>query len=370
MCYRSPGPRCSTHARQKLQQALRVQKLIRPGQTERQAKADEDVKVAQREFYTSPEGIKQLQEKAKKSGKESDQKVADSFAKRRKDLIALAEIAAQEAKVAKEKNIRDNNIQDIPPAVKEVISSPLRQPIRGISDRSINAVEYDYDYSHCSDPSCGDDGDLCRDTVYEGLTVENKPVDTREVLSQIYSTDPGNIPDDLVRVANDELHLDQPDYYEAYAENGYYGEEPVVALAYPEDVHKRLTEYFYSLPDAKDDQGILPYVRGRGVDTTGLTPVNALKKSLREENNGKLVSAAEKATKVTRGAIPFSKIEITQKKRYESVAPKVPNSPKGADKIIGVVVKRGDSFVLVDGYQRVKHANLSKGKNGTFLILH
>jgi hypothetical protein len=368
MCYRG-GPRCSKHAREKLQKATRNQRLVRAGSPYAEKRAEE-LKVAQQEYLLSPEGIKYLKEKAEKSGKTSDKEKAEGFAQKRKEMIEISKAATKAAKIAKENDSRKNNIQDIPPAVSTVKSNSLLQPLRGIGDRNLSAVEYDYDYTHCSDSSCGEDGDMCRDTVYEGLTIENKSVDTRAVLAEIYGTQPENISDDLVRIGNDELNLNDPGSYEAYAENGYYGEEPVVALAYPENVHNRLTEYFYSLPDAKDDKNILPYVRGKGVDTTGLAPIDAVKKSLRQENKGKLPAYVEKATKISRGAVTLSKIEVTQKKRYETVDPKVPNSPKGADKILGVVMKRGDKFVLVDGYQRVKHANLSNSKSGTFLILY
>lgn len=370
MCYKYPGPRCSKHAKDKLQKALRVQKLVRKSNPEAKNRADEQVKIAQRDFLTSPEGIKQLKEKAAKSGKESDRKIAESFAQRRKDLIALSKEASGKAKIEREKFIKDHKIQDEPPKVAKVASSPLREPIALLSQRTLSSVNYDYDYSGCANDDCGEDGDMCRDTVYEGLTVENKPVDTRQVLAELYSTSPQNIPDELVAIGNDELNLDKPESYEAYAENGYYGEEPGVYLGHPETVQKRLMEYFHSLPDAKDDQGILPYVRGRGTDTTGLSPVEAVKKNLRDENNGKLVSYVEKTTKVSRGAVSLSKVIVPQKKHYETVLPKIPNSPVGADSITGVLVSKGDSLVLVDGYHRFKHANITNKKMGTFLILY
>lgn len=358
------------HAKQKLRQALSAQKYTRKGDVEKQAKADEAVKLAQREYYTSPEGIKKLKEKAETTGKESDRKTAESFVQRRKEMIAASKKATAEAKAKKEKEYQDNNIQNEPLLVEEVKNNPLRQPIRGISDIRIYGVEYDYDYSHCSDSSCGEDDGICRDTVYEGLRVEDKPVDTRTVLAGLYSTSESNISDELVRIGNDELQLDRPDSYDAYAENGYYGEEPFISFADPVAVHKKLNEYFYSRPDAKDEQGVLPYVRGKGQDTTGLTPVNALKKSLREEKNGKLPAYVEKATQVSRGAVRFDKIKVSQKKHYDTAAPKVAKSPKGADKILGVVIKKGDDFILVDGHHRLKHARLLNPKSGTFLILH
>lgn len=370
MCYKAPGPRCSKHAKDKLEKALRVQKLVRKSNPEAQKRADEQVKIAQRDYFTSPEGIKQLRAKADKTGKETDRQLADSFAERRKALIALSKEASGEAKAAREKFVKDHNIQNLPPVVSEVKSSPLLEPRVTGSGNRIDTVEYDYDYSHCANDDCGEDGDMCRDTVYEGLTVENKPVDTRSVLAEIYGIHPDKIPDDLVRIGNDELKLNDPNSYEAYAENGYYGEEVTVSLAHPDAVNKRLTEYFHSLPDAKDNQGILPYIRGRGTDTQGLTPLEAVKKNLRDENNGKLVSYVENTTKVSRGAVSLNKVLIPQKKHYENVSPKVPNAPKGADSITGVLVKRGDSFVLVDGYHRVKHANVKNKKMATFLILY
>lgn len=370
MCYRSPGPRCSRHAKQKLQQELNRKKYIRKSDVEKQAQADEAIKIAQREYFTSPEGIKQLKEKAEKSGKESDRKTADAFAQRRKDMIEASKKAAAEAKAAKTKSYKDNNIKDVPPVVSEVSNSPLREPILAYSYLSLSGVDYDYDSTHCASPDCGEDGDMCRDTVYEGIRVEDKPIDTRQVLASVFSTAEKNIPDELVRIGEEELNLNSPDAYDAYTENGYYGEEPQVDFAEPGAVNKRLKEYFYTLPDAKDDQGILPYVRGKGHDTTGLAPVDALKKSLREERNGKLPVAVEKAAQVSRGAVRFDKIKVSQKKHYDTTAPKVPNSPKGADKILGVVLKKGEDFILIDGHQRLKHARLLNPKSGTFLILH
>lgn len=73
MCRKNPYPRCSSHARKQLENALKTQDA-------------DQIKRARLAYYTSPAGIKELRDAGKTE-------TADRFAARRKTLIAKAKKA-------------------------------------------------------------------------------------------------------------------------------------------------------------------------------------------------------------------------------------------------------------------------------------
>lgn len=362
MCYPKPGPRCSPHARQKLFKSQKALEKYTGTDNERFQELKESFVKAQKEYFTSPQGIKLLKDKAQKTGNDKYAKQAEEFFLRRKNMI-------EEYK----NSINQNNHAPVPSA-----NSPSVVQVTKLSAPKEHyrlPVDYDYDYYSCSGATCNSDGydDYCRDSEYEGLRIDKNSLNTRSVLAYIYNAKEEDIPDDMVIKANNELELDTEDGYEVYSSPGYYGDEATIDFAFPDNARKALERYYYELPDATDNSGVLPYVRGKGIDTTGLTPIEAIKKQLTDENNGKTHQFVDRANRVSSNVIPFHQVEIPQQKHFDSVEPREPAAPKNVDNICGVLVKIGEgktaTYRLVDGYHRMKNEKLKNAKSGKFIVL-
>lgn len=236
-------------------------------------------------------------------------------------------------------------------------------------------IETEYDAYYCSTDDCGEDGDYCRDGVYEGLRVvgwENNSNLETFFKDQLGIRRSNKTPEDLKAVLakydSDQVAQD----FEAYGEGGYYGEE--IAINVPEYIKKEIKDYYYSQPNATDEAGILPYVRGKGTATAGLTPVNAIKAQLAEENS-KILKKLENANAVQVGRVDLSKLKkrsISQTKEAER-DPRSPDAVRGSgtnESIAGVVFKNSnDEYELLDGYHRTSFLSHNNKKSGKFIIL-
>lgn len=358
MCYPKPGPRCSTHAEKRLQLAVeRVEEYSGDNEHAKKTLRGRIIQ-AQKEYYTSPRGIKFLEAKAKESGNPKDAAFAAAAKERRAKMIAAYKEA--QAKI---------DAEEIP-SLPEVKITSLQQPFAYGTNMHFYCVDYEYDFNGCTGYTCGtEDGDgYCRDSVYEGLRVSGS-IKTREVLAQIFNTREERIPDDLVKLAEDELQLNDPESYDIRGVNGYYGEEVLTTLNNAEHAADVLRTYYNNMPDAKDEDGILPYLRGKGLETTGLTPLEGVKKHLRDENRGIIVDYVERTNHVSKETIDLQDVRIPQQHHYDTVAPRTPLAPKGVEKICGIVVKKNNSYVLVDGYHRMKHELEWEQFAGNFIVL-
>lgn len=375
MCYTS-GPRCSPHAKTKLLDAKKALNENAGNDPRETVALYDEVKSAQKEYWTSPAGIKELKAKAEKTGKTEDIKRAEMFEKRRKDLIARSKAITETNKLAEKLGQKDDPAVSESPVISEVKNSKLNEPVQQVnngyymSDKHLYSVEYEYDGYYCSGSSCNSDGydDYCRDSEYDNIRVADG-INTRAVLAEIYRCKSEDIPDDLVNFANNELELDDKDSYEVQVSRGYYGDEASVVLSDPKNVYDKLREYYFARDDAKDDDGVLPYVRGKGISTKGMQPIDAIKTQLRAENKGMIVSHVENATKVERQDLNMKDVMVPQNEHFIKVDPRKPIAPHGAEETVGVVVQKGDSYVLVDGYHRFKHQSAKGAKGGSFIIL-
>lgn len=138
-----------------------------------------------------------------------------------------------------------------------------------------------------------------------------------------------------------------------------------------DQTRKDVENYYYSLKNATDKDGVLDYVRSKGVDTSGMRPINALKAQLDYENNGRKHSLVERSSNVTVDYIARDKIHMGAVGRYDAVEPRVPQGY--ANVIHGIVVynEQQDVYYLVDGYHRTKWNDihgLNKTK-GKYIIL-
>lgn len=358
MCYPKPGPRCSKHAAERLKTALqRVEEYKGDDDTRKKALRERAVE-AQKEYYTSPKGIALLEQKAKDSGDAKDVAVAKAAKERRQKMIAAY------------KAVHIKPAVDEAPALPIVAITPLKEPMLH-HNMHIYGVEYDYDHYGCTGYTCGtEDGDgYCRDAEYENLRVQDGPVNTRAVLAQIFRCREDDVPDDLIHYAEDELSLNDRESYEVEGSRGYYGEEAETTIVNEANVREKLTEYYRNRPDANDDAGILPYLRGKGLSTAGLTPVEAVKNHLRAENRGIIVNYVERTNHVSKSRLKLSSVKVPQQKHFAQVEPRKPVAPNGVEKVCGIVVKKDNAFFLVDGYHRLKHETSVEATHGTFIVL-
>lgn len=310
-----------------------------------------NLKTATLDYMMTTEGIKELKEKATKTKDPDDQEKLEIVEGLRKEKIAQSK--AQET--------HDG-------IVTKVDVAPFREPIMA-PYQNLMSVDYDYDGRVCAGDIDDEHSDgYCRDSTYENIRV-SKDIDYRETVSELMRINPEDIPPEMLRIAKDELHLDRTESYEILVERGYYGEEASVVLSDWQKVRDGLQRYCYSRPDAVDKDGVLPYLRGKGLNTTNKTPLDALKESLRKENNGKVVAYVEKTKEVYQKKIRLEDVVIPQKQHYKSITASKSIAPENAPVINGIVVYKAGKYHLVDGYHRVKGLQESKRANGQFIVM-
>lgn len=257
------------------------------------------------------------------------------------------------------------------PAKAKPTAAPIDTPISKLHEPSnrgdvTNApgIEYDYDWYGTPDWASDNDG-YGRNRVYEGLRI-TEVNDVRGVLANLFSCSPNDIPDELYDYAVDELHMDSPESYYIRGEAGYYGEEISITA---EDIGA-LKRWYYKENNARDYNGVLDYVRSKGVDTSGKEPVQAIKDQLAFENNGKLLQAVKDARYVGIKNLTFKQVKANEKRMAQTVVPEesavVKN--KTAKEFAGVVVRDGKEYFLVDGYKRTKTLQGTR-KDGEYIVL-
>lgn len=301
------------------------------------------------------------------------------------DLETDHYLTKEEANVAYESSMTN---QTVPKRVKKnsnklvnpILISPSKMKLRS-GTNMLYFVEYDYDGYHCSDPyECSNGDDYCRDSVYEGLRITQwTPSEGLDAYVKgklgLQERDP--IPKKLKDKLKSYYNIDDivDDFY-IRGEPGYYGEE--VEIDGPESLEREIKDYYYSLPNAIDPNGILPYLRGKGFDTTNKRPLQAIKESLRVENGGRISKRVESAKSFKTASIGVRNI-IRPSKSQSSHAKNNPRplTPEPAtgnkDEIAGVVFKRDHGkYELIDGYHRtatLDALNTTGKKRGKYIIL-
>jgi len=240
--------------------------------------------------------------------------------------------------------------------------NPLKAPYLD-EETHLYGVDTEYDAYYCQ----GTDGedDYCRDSIYEGLRVES--VDGQRVLRQIFGAEYGvdNLPQNLLDFADD-IGINDISSYEAEAVWGYYGQEAEVHLEASKIAE--LKAWYWSLDNAEDKDGILGYVRSKGLDTFGFTPIEAIKEQLAKENGGAKNTKVDSATKVSTKKIALSQIIIPNPTHLEEVEAQSATPAARSIPVTGVVRKEGKKYVLVDGYHRIKGLHGAKGPH-EFIVL-
>lgn len=230
----------------------------------------------------------------------------------------------------------------------DVSSAPILLPPVNVPAPTIYAIYPEHVFEFYDDPYYPDDPGSVLGTDIESI-------DKEQVLAFFHS---GVTPDDVTyreAVENSGLLADK-DSFIVNRSWGYYDEIETDVMLKTE-IHQQLLDFYYTLPNAVDTDGVLQYVRGKGVPTQGLTPVEALKQQLKLENGGKSHRKVDNATSVTRQNLEFRKIRIPAPNHLQEVEPRPLNGNLSLkDSIAGVVYKEPDgSYTLVDGYHRMKH---------------
>jgi len=119
---------------------------------------------------------------------------------------------------------------------------------------------------------------------------------------------------------------------------------------------KDIEKYYYSRNNAVDKDGVLEYVRSKGVDTTGLNPLEALKTQLTEENGEKRSGYVERSNHVRAEILNTHQIQIGATHYYNRVEQRPMQSFNSSKEIAGVAFydKNRHTYHIVDGYHRLK----------------
>ena len=238
------------------------------------------------------------------------------------------------------------------------------------------ALDYDYDtyYDH------PDDEDICRCGVITNVEISGWR-DHGEGLAE-YAKEKLGLPRNAALPESLRKEL-QPfvdnfnDYeFEPEISGDYYG-EVLDGITGPSQLTRILDDFYYSQPDAAGPDNILSYLRGKGYETKGERPLEAIKGSLQAENNGKISQKVEKAKKWRTGELNLSSItapSASQIKAGENdpreLKSPYPGRQKPGDGIAGVVLQRADgSYELIDGYHRLAWLKDKNKKRSQYIIL-
>lgn len=264
----------------------------------------------------------------------------------------------------KEKAIDDlkkhfNDKKQKPQDIKVSTYSPNFDVFNDLS----HTVDYDYGYNE----------DYYSDTIDEDSIVINS-IDEEELTKSIMNLD--NVSNEEKKQNFNELReilrtagAFEPENYFGYT-RGYDDNSKIYIKPKNDQLQKRIEQEYYKKPNAKDDKGILEYVRSKGQETEGLSPVEAIKKQLTNENNGRRSSLVDNATGASKATLKIRDIKIGAKEHYENVKPLPMESNNTADKIAGVVVRTGTTYRLVDGYHRTKNLMNNKRILSQYIVLY
>lgn len=260
-------------------------------------------------------------------------------------------------------------------ADKKLISEKQKPQDIKISTYSPNFSIFN-NLSHIADCDYGYREDYYSDLIDEDSIVINS-INEEELTASIMDIDNINsISEEEKKEIFDELRENlrvsgafNPENYFGYT-HGYDGNSKIYIKTKNDQLQKRIEQEYYKKPNAKDNKGILEYVRSKGQETAGLSPVEAIKEQLTNENNGRRSSLVDNATGVSTATLKIRDIQIKAKEHYENVEPLPMESNNTADKIAGVVVRTGTTYHLVDGYHRTKELINDKRILSKYIVLY
>jgi hypothetical protein len=271
-------------------------------------------------------------------------------------------------------NIVGNRLS--PENIEGIVKPPIMvEPIGLKEPERVNYpdAEYDYDsYSTAEDYYSNDYYNSNDDDPYNNYNVyDNLRLTSVDPEATIYSMFRANsrvpLPNEIKQLIK-ENKWDEVDSWEIHAESDYYGETAVIVA--PDNMLTKVQEWYWNQPNAEDNEGILNYVRSKGTETKGLKPLDAIKKQLSEENEGRSNRLVEKARSVTKQTVRLDRIRVPHQNRLDTVNPRVPASTLNHNPAIaGVLIKEGRNYRLIDGYHRLKFYQNANRVNAKYIVL-
>lgn len=245
-----------------------------------------------------------------------------------------------------------------------ISASPFTPPV--FAGSYYSGVDYDYDYYGRSEWAADEDDYA----YYEGLRLTS--VDAYSAVNGLLLAGDKPLPDEIVQMIekNDWNNINN---WDIEAENDYYGQ--TVKIIPPSDMEEKLSAWYWNLPNADDSAGVLRYVRAKGVETQGLTPIEAIKIQLAEENKGMSHPLLENVNSAYRLSLRVREIVVPNKEWLDKVEPRPIENKGDSYPVAGVVVFHRNQYVLIDGYHRFKDLQNKQAKDkyslmSDFIVLH
>lgn len=247
--------------------------------------------------------------------------------------------------------------------------SPYTEP----DVRAYLSYDYDYDYYgeaqdyydlgydyYDDEPTYGDSY-----SVYDNLHLTS--VDAEQSIKSILNVPATHeLPTEIHQLIQENGWNDKLNW-SIHAESDYYGETAVVTP--PDDMLPKLTEWYWGQENAVDKDGILHYVRSKGTETTGCSPLDAIKKQLAEENEGRSNRLVENAKNIKVSNLSISRLSVPHASRLDRVEARKAKDYDDKAGIAGIVVRTRDAYRLVDGYHRLKDLKNSNKYKGKYIVL-
>jgi hypothetical protein len=239
-----------------------------------------------------------------------------------------------------------NSGQEAAAGVVTKALTPKSDLIEGITKPSIILTPSEY-------------GEPTEHSLKTYLSLFEQPTTENAILYMLGKDETHNLPDELTNLAQENkevLELDAPDSTAAY-------------------MLSKVQEWYWKQPNAVDSQGILEYVRSKGTETQGLTPLQAIKRQLDEENELIFKLGAHRnralynATHVEQKTVKLDEIIVRGASRLNEVEARIPQSYDNKPGIAGILVKTGDTYKLMDGYHRMKYLKIQNRKQANYIVL-
>lgn len=357
MCYKSPGPRCTPHALSALRKA----------QAEYLSNITYDNYVALRQaqdaYDLTPGGQQDIRDAMERE---------EDFAKR----YELQQRLEHAVDARKEAISRINGSDKGDFHEGEEVSSGLTPsikdglPVDPLPKSKLKAnlystlsycFEYEYDYAQCEFSDCGSNGEMCRDTIYVGTSI--KRTNEKSVLASRWGVDENAIPTEMVDALQ---KFGMYDYVDVDVNGGYYGQE--LSVHVDERLEDFVNELYFSQPNAAGPE--LEYARQEGVDTTGLKPGEAIKKTVNSSSfSAPVKKRLQQVSMAEARSFKFENI-VVPKKHPASLGEYDYSSATPDKHAAGVVIAVGSKLYLVGGFDRFEAAKKTGKKTWKFNLLY
>lgn len=358
MCYRKPGPRCSSHARANLKQAKQAWNETQSSD------AYDKLKQAQKEYDMTPEGMSMLEGKIASTIDEATQ---EQLRNRLEYARVMRKAALDQIKAEDQGDTADSHVLPLP---VDPQSSEGRIGL-AYDPNSTQGLNYQTDGTRTV-RGADDDNDMRN---VELVNPRFTGVDVRDFIAGRLGLwtedDVDSIPAEWVKKVEESGLAEQ---VSMRIVPGPHGEE--VAFDVPPALTEMVQNLYFSQPNARDYDGALSFARSEGVDTSGLSPAEAVKKTLFVNNpsaelDQRTLGAVERANNVYSETLHLDHVRYSSSHLNNVGSFDTHAFAERSDHIAGVVVYRGaGKYDLVGGAERFKTARKSPISSWRFLVLN